>query len=100
MLYQTEAQFFWNEEFMCSRTFDSRMDPTRGPRELAIAWAEEERKADGGVRRREVSLKIGRLQACFFRDLGHHRRANFLIIVKGKDVVRPAGALQSAMGTR
>src|SRR5437764_6701430 len=40
-----EAQFWKNEEFMRSRRFDARMDPTRPPREMAIAWAGEERKA-------------------------------------------------------
>ena len=43
--YGVEAQFFQNEELLVSRRFDRRMDPTRTPREMAIAWAEEERKA-------------------------------------------------------
>ncbi len=40
-----EAQFFQNEEFLISRLFDQRMDSTRTPRELATAWAEQERQA-------------------------------------------------------
>jgi len=40
-----EAQFWKNEEFAFSRRFDQRLDPARTPRELAIAWAEQERKA-------------------------------------------------------
>ena len=43
--YGVEAQFLKNERFFYSRQFDSRMHATRTPRELAIAWAEEERKA-------------------------------------------------------
>ena len=43
--YGIEAQFFRNEEFRYSRRFDARLDPTRTPRELAIQWAEEERRA-------------------------------------------------------
>jgi hypothetical protein len=42
--YGVEAMFFRNEELDSSRRFDRRMDPTRPPRELAIAWAEEWRK--------------------------------------------------------
>jgi len=38
------AQFYQNEELMIGRRFDRRMDPMRTPREMAIAWAEEERK--------------------------------------------------------
>ena len=40
-----EAQFFRNEEFFCSRRFDPRLDASRPSRELAIAWATEERRA-------------------------------------------------------
>jgi len=36
--YGVEAQFFRNEEFNSSRRFDQWMDPTRPPRDLAIAW--------------------------------------------------------------
>ena len=43
--YGVEAQFWQNEEFLYGRRFDRRMDPTRTPRELAVQWAEEERKA-------------------------------------------------------
>lgn len=43
--YGIEAQIYRNEEFEYSRRFDARLDPTRTPRDLAIAWAEEERKA-------------------------------------------------------
>ncbi len=43
--YGVEAQFLKNEEFFYSRRFDARMHPTRTPRDLAIAWAEDERKA-------------------------------------------------------
>lgn len=40
-----EAQFLKNEEFFVSRRFGADLDPTRAPRQLALAWAEEERKA-------------------------------------------------------
>ena len=43
--YGVEAQFFKNEELLVGRCFDRKMDATRPPRELAIAWAEEERKS-------------------------------------------------------
>ena len=43
--YGIEAQFFKNEEFLLSRRFDPRLDPTRTPREMAVQWAQEERKA-------------------------------------------------------
>ena len=43
--YGVEAQFWQNEEFLLGRRFDRTMDPTRSPRELAVQWAEEERKA-------------------------------------------------------
>jgi hypothetical protein len=42
--YGVEAQFWLNGELLYSRRFDVRVDPTRPARELAIAWAEEERK--------------------------------------------------------
>jgi hypothetical protein len=42
--YGVEAQFFQNEEFIIGRRFDPWLDPTRTPRELAIAWAQEWRK--------------------------------------------------------
>ena len=42
--YGVEAQFFKNEELIIGRRFDARLDPTRPPRELAIAWALEWRK--------------------------------------------------------
>jgi hypothetical protein len=42
--YGIEAQFFLNEELFIGRRFDRTMDPTRPPRELAIAWAQEWRK--------------------------------------------------------
>jgi hypothetical protein len=38
------AQFYQNEELIIGRRFWRRMDPTRTPRERAIAWAAEERK--------------------------------------------------------
>src|SRR4051812_6488053 len=44
-VYGIEAQFYQNEEWFYARRFDSSMDPTRMPREMAIAWADEERKA-------------------------------------------------------
>ena len=44
-LYGVEPQFLKNEKFFYSRQFDARMHATRTPRELAIAWAEEERRA-------------------------------------------------------
>jgi len=44
-VYGVEAQFFRNEVLEIGRRFDRRMDPTRPPRELAIQWAEEWRKA-------------------------------------------------------
>ncbi len=43
--YSVEVQFWKNEEFLCSRRFDARLDRLRTPRELAMAWAEEERTA-------------------------------------------------------
>jgi hypothetical protein len=43
--YGVEAQFLWNEELFMARTFAPWLDPTRTPREMAIAWAQEERRA-------------------------------------------------------
>ena len=43
--YGVEAQFWQNEEFLIGRRFDRTMNPTWTPREMAIASAEEERKA-------------------------------------------------------
>jgi hypothetical protein len=43
--YGIEAQFYQNEEFIQGRRFDRSMDPTRTPREMALSWAEAERKA-------------------------------------------------------
>ena len=40
-----EAQFLKNEELSIAHTFHQRLDPMRTPREMAIAWAEEQRKA-------------------------------------------------------
>lgn len=42
--YGWEAMFLRNEEFTIGRIFHQRLDPTRTPREMAIAWAEEERR--------------------------------------------------------
>jgi hypothetical protein len=42
--YGVMAQFYQNEELVTGRRFDRRMDPARTPREMAIQWAEEERK--------------------------------------------------------
>jgi hypothetical protein len=42
-VYGIEAQFWKNGVFFYSRRFDARLDRTRTPRELAIAWAGEER---------------------------------------------------------
>jgi len=44
-VYGVEAQFFRNETFEIGRRFERRVDPTRTPREMAVAWAEEWRKA-------------------------------------------------------
>lgn len=43
--YGVEAMFLTNEEFVISRTFHQRLDPSRTPRVMAIAWAEAERQA-------------------------------------------------------
>jgi hypothetical protein len=44
-VYGVECQIFKNEELLMSRRFDPRLDASRPSREMAIAWAEEERKA-------------------------------------------------------
>lgn len=41
--FGVEAQFYQNEEFICGRRFDPRLDASRPSRALAVAWAEEER---------------------------------------------------------
>ena len=46
--YGVEAQFYQNEEIVICRRFEQRMDPTRRPRDMAIAWAEQERIAIEG----------------------------------------------------
>jgi hypothetical protein len=43
--YGIEAQFFDGVDFLRSRRFDPSLDPMRSPREMAIAWALEERQA-------------------------------------------------------
>jgi hypothetical protein len=43
--YGVEAQFLDPIEPIICRTFHQRLEPTRTPREMAIAWAAEERKA-------------------------------------------------------
>ena len=43
--YRIDVGFSMNEEFWYSRRFDPRLDLTRPPRELALQWAMEERKA-------------------------------------------------------
>jgi hypothetical protein len=40
-----EAQFFDPVDLVFGRRFDPRLDASRPSRELAIAWAEQERKA-------------------------------------------------------
>jgi hypothetical protein len=44
-VYGAECQILKNEELLISRRFDPRLDPSRPSREMAIAWATEERKA-------------------------------------------------------
>ena len=50
-VYGVEAQFLDPVDPRICRIFRPGLDPTRTPREMAIAWAEEERKAieKGGV---------------------------------------------------
>lgn len=43
--YGVEAQFLDPIQPTICRTFHQRLDPTGTPREMAIAWATEERKA-------------------------------------------------------
>jgi hypothetical protein len=43
--YGIEAQFWKNEEFLMSRRFDDTAPSDLTPREQAIQWADEERKA-------------------------------------------------------
>jgi hypothetical protein len=43
--YGVEAQFLDPVEIRFAQTFRQDMDPTRTPRAMAIAWAEEARKA-------------------------------------------------------
>jgi hypothetical protein len=43
--YGVEAQFLDPIDIRSARTFRQDMDPTRTPREMAIAWATEERRA-------------------------------------------------------
>jgi hypothetical protein len=43
--YGVEVQISKNEEFLFGRRFDPRLDRLRPPRDLAVAWAHEERKA-------------------------------------------------------
>lgn len=43
--YGIDVRFFMNEDFWYSRQFDPQLDPSRPPRELAVQWATEERKA-------------------------------------------------------
>jgi hypothetical protein len=40
----TEATFYRNGKLLMSRRFDPRLDPTRAPRELAVQWAQAERR--------------------------------------------------------
>jgi hypothetical protein len=51
--YGIEIQFLLNKALLFARRFEQGMDPTRTPRQMAIAWAEEERKhlEDGGCGR-------------------------------------------------
>jgi len=40
-----ECQIWKNEDFLIGRRFDPRLDRSRPSREMAIAWANEERAA-------------------------------------------------------
>src|SRR5439155_12238717 len=42
--YGIEIQFLLNKALLFARRFEQGMDLTRIPREMAVAWAEEERK--------------------------------------------------------
>jgi hypothetical protein len=44
-VYGVDVQFFTSEEIVIGRTFPAYPDAARTPREMAIAWAEAERKA-------------------------------------------------------
>lgn len=44
-VFGVEAQFLHDGFPLQCRTFNPRLNPDRTPREMAIAWAEEERKA-------------------------------------------------------
>ena len=47
--YGVEAQFLDPVDLVIARMFRPNLDPTRTPREMAVQWAEEERKAiEGG----------------------------------------------------
>ena len=48
--YGIEAQFYQNEEFLCGPSFERRMGPTRTPREMAVAWAEQEQAIEADRR--------------------------------------------------
>src|SRR5436189_2652175 len=43
--YGVEAQFLDPIDIRIARTFNERMDVVRTPRQMAIAWAHEERRA-------------------------------------------------------
>jgi hypothetical protein len=43
--YGIDVRFSMNEDFWYSRRFDPQLDSSRAPRELALQWATEERKA-------------------------------------------------------
>jgi hypothetical protein len=43
--FGVEAQFLDPVDLRISRTFGAWLDPTRTPREMAIMWANEQRKA-------------------------------------------------------
>src|SRR5262245_24374399 len=44
-VYGVECQIFQDGELLRARRFDPRLDASRQSREMAIAWATEERKA-------------------------------------------------------
>ena len=46
-VYGVEAQFFYNEELRIGRAFPPYLSGSRTSREMAIFWAEAERKAIG-----------------------------------------------------
>jgi hypothetical protein len=47
-VYGVEAQFLDPVDIRIARTFRQDLDPTRTPRDMAIGWATEERKAIEG----------------------------------------------------